>query len=71
MTEPVTWRADGRWGGRLTSRALPEHDPEIDTLTDGARMLLTEVWHARAASERRVADSFGVIRDALFALRAV
>lgn len=55
----------GRWGGRLTSRPLPEVDPEIDALDDGQRAELVSVWLARTASERRVADAFEVIRDAL------
>ncbi len=61
----MTVRADGRWGGRVTSRPLPDFDPTIADLSDGQRSALSEVWLARAASERRVADSFEVIRDAL------
>jgi hypothetical protein len=60
----------GRWGGRLTGRPLPETDADIEALEDGQRAELTEVWLGRAASERRVADAFEVVRDALAALRA-
>jgi hypothetical protein len=63
-------RPDGRWSGKLTSRPLPSEDPAIDALPANQRALLTEVWLGRAASERRVADSFGVVRDALTALAA-
>ncbi len=60
----------GRWGGRLTGRPLPDHDPEIDALAASDRHKLASIWHRRAAMERRVADSFEVIRDALVRLRA-
>lgn len=62
-------REDGRWGGKLTSRALPD-DPSIDALSAEHRAVLSDVWLARAASERRVGDAFVVVRDALIALRA-
>lgn len=58
-------RADGRWGGRITSRPLLEGDPTVDVLDDAARQEISDVWLARSATERRVADSFEVIRDAL------
>lgn len=54
----------GRWNGRLTNRPLPMDDARIDRLTDGQRGGLAQVWLDRAASERRVADAFAVIRDA-------
>lgn len=60
----------GRWGGRLTSRPLPTDDPGIARLDAADRAQLAAVWHARAATERRVATSFEVIRDALAALGA-
>lgn len=60
----------GRWGGRLTSRPLPESDPSIERLADDERATLTRVWLARAANERRVSDSFAVVVDALTALHA-
>jgi hypothetical protein len=55
----------GRWNGRLTNRPLPAHDTEIDSLSEGQRNELAQIWLGRAASERRVADAFIVIRDAL------
>jgi hypothetical protein len=60
----------GRWGGRLTSRPLPESDEAIEALDDADREGLARVWLGRAATERRVGESFGVIRDALRALGA-
>ena len=57
--------AAGRWGGRLTGRPLPDSDAEIDALDDGQRAELVGVWLGRTASERRVADAFEVVRDAL------
>jgi hypothetical protein len=61
----VTYSRVGRWKGRLTRRPLPERDPEIDRLTDAQRCELGALWLQRAASERRVADAFQVIRSAL------
>jgi hypothetical protein len=55
----------GRWNGKLTSRPLPESDPTIDALTAAERARLAETWLLRAAMERRVGDSFSVVRDAL------
>jgi hypothetical protein len=60
----------GRWGGRLTSRPLPERDDAIERLEDDDRARLVDVWMGRAATERRVSDSFTVIRDALRSLHA-
>ena len=60
----------GRWKGALTCRPLPLHDPSIDLLSDVDRRHLAEVWLGRAASERRVADSFEAMGVALRALRA-
>jgi hypothetical protein len=60
----------GRWGGRLTSRPLPDADPEIDALDDAQRKELVTVWLGRTAAERRVAGAFAVVRDALSDLRA-
>lgn len=62
-------REDGRWGGRVTSRPLLDGDATLDALADADRRTLADVWLARAATERRVADSFVVIRDALKELR--
>jgi hypothetical protein len=55
----------GRWGGRLTSRPLPDADPLLDALAPEARRRLAAVWHWRAGMERRVADSFEVVQGAL------
>lgn len=56
---------EARWAGRLTSRPLPEHDAELDALEPEQRSKLAEIWLLRAKSERRVADAFAVVRDAL------
>lgn len=61
---------DGRWGGKLTQRPLPADDPSIRALSDSERERLSETWIFRAAMERRVADSFEIIRDALARRRA-
>ena len=58
-----------RWGGRLTSRPLPERDPALEALTDEQRAQLVAVWIGRAASERRVADAFETIHGALQSAR--
>jgi hypothetical protein len=69
-SDQVELRRDGRWGGRVTNRALPGEDPSIDELDAEDRSELSQVWHARAASERRVAESFRVIEAALRRLGA-
>lgn len=66
----MTYGAAGRWGGRLTARPLPAVDVELERLDEVQRAELVAVWLGRAASERRVADAFEVIRDALAELRA-
>ena len=66
----MRWSDSGRWGGKVTSRPLPDHDPSIDALSDGDRATLVAVWHGRAATERRVADSFMLIASALRELNA-
>lgn len=64
-------RPDGRWGGRLTRRDLPMvGEGAIGAAALATRERVAEVWLARAASERRVADSFVVVRAALIALGA-
>lgn len=68
MTE-VGIRRDGRWSGSVTSRPLPD-DASLDDLSPMQRLTLADVWMGRAASERRVADSFVVVRDALASLEA-
>lgn len=62
--------ATGRWHGRITRRPLLHGDATVDALTNEERAELADVWLARAATERRVADSFAVIRDALAELEA-
>lgn len=66
----TSYGSAGRWGGRLTARPLPALDVELDGLDDTQRGELVAVWLGRAASERRVADAFEVIRDALTDLGA-
>jgi hypothetical protein len=48
---------------------LPD-DPSIDLLANHDRLRLADVWLARAAMERRVADAFIVIHEALERRRA-
>ena len=60
----------GRWGGRLTSRPLPEDDDTLAKLSDADRRCLVEVWLGRSATERRVGDAFEIIRDTLTELHA-
>jgi hypothetical protein len=60
----------GRWGGRLTSRPLPNDDDALEQLSAPERAVLSRIWLHRAAMERRVADSFEVIRGALERRRA-
>jgi hypothetical protein len=55
----------GRWSGQLTQKPLPESDPSIAELSPRARKELAGIWLSRAAMERRVADSFTVIAQAL------
>jgi hypothetical protein len=55
----------GRWGGRLTQRPLPGEDPHLDALSKRERERLAQIWLYRAATERRVADSFEVITASL------
>jgi hypothetical protein len=60
----------GRWGGRLTQRPLPEADPTLDALSSADRERIADIWLYRAATERRVADSFQVIGACLKRRRA-
>jgi hypothetical protein len=68
--KPRESRASGRWGGKLTSRPLPDDDDTLAALSDDDRRTLVEVWLGRSATERRVGDAFAVIRDTLVELRA-
>src|SRR4029078_4015915 len=54
----------------LTRRPLPDSDPEIERLSDAERAALAELWHARAASERRGADASAVAAATLSSLGA-
>lgn len=67
---PSEHGAEGRWGGRLTSRPLPKSDPLLDALSSHDRRALAGVWLHRAAMERRVGDAFGVIHGVLRRVRA-
>ena len=60
-----TYGVGGRYRGALTSRPMPDEDPRLDALPRATRETLAAVWQVRAAMERRVADSFQVIEDAL------
>jgi len=62
---PPEYTERGRWGGRVTSKPLPLEDASIEALRAGERRRLADTWIWRAAMERRVADSFQVVRDAL------
>ena len=56
-----------RWGGKLTSRPLPD-DPSIDALDNESRRVLANSWLGRAAAERRAADIFGLVHRSLCAV---
>lgn len=60
----------GRWGGRATSRPLPEAHDEIRALAPDERRALANLWLSQAATERRVGYSFDVVHRALVALDA-
>ena len=62
--------SEGRWAGRLASRALPEADETIDALDDEHRAAGVVQWLGRAAAERRASDSFVIIERALRAVDA-
>jgi len=52
---------EGRWGGRLTSRPLPQRDASIEALKDAERDAIVASWLFRSAAERRAAEVFEVI----------
>jgi hypothetical protein len=56
-----------RWGGRLTSRPLPDDD-SIALLDETARSLLGRSWLMRSSAERRAADIFELIAKSLRAV---
>jgi len=58
-----------RWGGKLTSRPLPEADATIDALDDDSRRVIANSWLGRAAAERRAADIFTLMHRSLVAVR--
>jgi hypothetical protein len=60
----------GRWGGRVTSRALPDATDELASLDPSLAHALTQVWWMQAATELRVATSFAIVHEALSALEA-
>ena len=69
MTAAYPVRADGRWSGRVTRRALPE-DPSLAALPRATRAVLARLWQCQAATERRVATSFERVHAALRARAA-
>ncbi|MCB9592446.1 MAG: hypothetical protein H6719_06920 [Sandaracinaceae bacterium] len=73
MTSPsprARLRSDGRWGGAVTRRALPDGADEIGALGPATRARLARIWLSQAATELRVASSFAVIHRGLVALDA-
>lgn len=61
---------DGRWGGALTKRPLPDATDEIGVLSLERRTTLARIWFTQAATEARVASSFEIVHGSLVALRA-
>lgn len=59
------YTAAGRWNGRLTNKPLPKTDQDINALACDLRERLASTWHDRSSMERRVADSFTVVKAAL------
>lgn len=55
----------GRWGGRVTCRALPDSRDELASLDPALRRELARVWWTQSATERRVASSFAIVHGAL------
>ncbi|MFO0628214.1 MAG: hypothetical protein U0325_21755 [Polyangiales bacterium] len=64
MSAPYPVRADGRWSGRVTRRALPD-DPSLAALPRDTRDVLARLWQCQAATEHRVATSFERVHAAL------
>lgn len=60
----------GRWGGRVTRRALPEAVEELASLDPTRAEALSRIWWTQAATELRVASSFAVVHEALASLGA-
>lgn len=61
---------EGRWGGRVTSRELPDATEELAELDPRVRAEIAHVWWMQSATELRVATSFAIVRDALAGLGA-
>jgi hypothetical protein len=58
-------REGQRWGGRLTSRPLPDDPIDLD---EPSRMAIARSWLGRAAAEQRAADIFALIETSLAAV---
>ena len=67
MTAPSP---DGRWGGRVTSRELPDAAEELAELDPRVREEIAHVWWMQSATEKRVAVSFAIVHEALVGLGA-
>ncbi len=62
--------ASGRYGGRVTSRALPDASEELASIDPALASALAQVWWLQAATELRVARSFAIVERALDELGA-
>jgi hypothetical protein len=60
----------GRWGGRITSRALPDATAELAELDPRLLRQLAHSWWMQSATELRVATSFAIVHEALVGLGA-
>ncbi|MBL8678113.1 MAG: hypothetical protein JNK05_03065 [Myxococcales bacterium] len=60
----------GRWGGRVTSRPLPDARDELDAIDPVVRERLADIWWTQSATELRVATSFAVVHRSLRELGA-
>lgn len=65
MQATAEYKEQDHFGGRLTGCALPGDDSAMERLSEAQRDELALIWLGRAASERRMADAFVVVRDAL------
>lgn len=61
---------EGRWGGRVTSRELPDARDELSGLEPRVREELARIWWMQSATEARVATSFAIVHEALVGLGA-
>lgn len=61
---------DGRWGGAVTSRPLPDGTTEVAEIDPKTRDLLARIWLSQAATELRVARSFALVHESLVHLGA-